>query len=73
VTPLYPPLYPAMFHRMRHAWTSVHADPLLHADLRPLARISPRQSRGAYRIVRILNHLFDIASPVIGDRSPHQA
>lgn len=35
--------------------------------LRPLARISLRQLRGTYRIVRISNHLFNIASPVIGD------
>lgn len=34
---------------------------------RPLACISLRQLRGTYRIVRISNHLFNIASPAIDD------
>lgn len=61
-------LYPVRQHSIEHAGTSTEKPRRSIAwRLRPLARISLWQLRGTYRIVRISNHLFNIASPVIGD------
>lgn len=51
-------------------WTRWYVDRKKSHDCsttRPLARISLRHLRGTYCIVRISNHLFNIASPAIGN------
>lgn len=58
---------PTTFYWTRRYVTTEKPHRSIAWRLRPLARISLWQLRGTYRIVRISNHLFNIASPVIGD------